>query len=1049
MAASFADPVETARLTERNAGGVVHEVAAAAPVMLDRAEIVLQTATLYVSNDGASWTGTGGPVGFSPDTNEFGGPITSAGLAGEPFRDRLQDVSGGDIVTFVIAAENRAPRAAAQGIVLRNLLPDGFVLPAAGADVSVTDGAGNLVAFTGDLFDAQGGLAIDPAVSLAPYDPDSGRNLLLVTFTLQVADHVVTPQSLHSTAQLVQVGLAAGTATATTEIATARPGLTVLSAPTAVPLGGTARLDLAITLTPGEVRDLRLDEILPPGFALDRAEVLSVGSNLSVRPGATAMGSLVIGTVYDVPDSVADGRDILTVGLTLRAVAPGSGAVQPVCRRRTPASPGARWATSVTAPLTVLAPALSLVLTAPAQAQTGEVVSVTAQLRNAAGGATGYSVHLADLLPAGLVLQPGSAASLDQVQINPGEVVTLGVRAQVTAAAGTVLGVSAQAAASGVADPGAASTGASAAAVIRVTAPEITVAPVGNAAPRIAETALFRITVTVPEGANPALTVRDLLPAGFLYVPGSASVVSVGSWLGTLAPVVTASGRTIDLGFGAVTAAPAGNAAGTVEARQIVVQVQGRVQDGAALGPAVNSATASTGYSATSASTAVTVANTPPQVSGLDAVTAVRDDQMARPFHGVSVQDPDGSGQQMQTATVIVSDPSHGSLTDLGGGTYDAGSGTYRITATTAGVAAALGGLGFLPVQHLSSFGQAVQTGLSLTVTDAAGGLAAASVVVAAAGSNNAPTIAGAWAGQETTTRIAILPFNNLTFADPDAGQVGMLTVRLSDPSCGVVTGATQADPAGGTYTLRGTMAEMQDAARRLVFVPAASGAMRFELTLDDGAGGVATDRSTTLAIAPSADTAGIAEHFAPSPTATFLTATTGGPTLARGEVYQGPVDTLRSQFIYDGGGSVVIVAAAPDAFIKSFSGFAAIQLSAGRNVVDAGPGSNFLIGGTGPDTFFLDGTHGDVVWDTIVGFSPGDMVTLFGFHPGISSYLWEDNAGTGGYTGRTMRADLSGAGHTTASLTFVGTGAADTGRYVISTGHIGSVDYLAIVNPG
>jgi len=119
--------------------------------------------------------------------------------------------------------------------------------------------------------------------------------------------------------------------------------------------------------------------------------------------------------------------------------------------------------------------------------------------------------------------------------------------------------------------------------------------------------------------------------------------------------------------------------------------------------------------------------------------------------------------------------------------------------------------------------------------------------------------------------------------------------------------------------------------------------------------------------------------------------------------------------------------------------------VAGGRNVVDAGPGSNFIVGGTGDDTFFLNGSQGAVTWDTITGFHPGDAVTLFGFHAGTSSFAWTDAEGAAGYTGRTIHADLAGDGGITASLTFAGTTAADTDGYAVTTGTVGGVDYLAV----
>ncbi|GAC1338237.1 MAG: hypothetical protein NVSMB18_04330 [Acetobacteraceae bacterium] len=62
-----------------------------------------------------------------------------------------------------------------------------------------------------------------------------------------------------------------------------------------------------------------------------------------------------------------------------------------------------------------------------------------------------------------------------------------------------------------------------------------------------------------------------------------------------------------------------------------------------------------------------------------------------------------------------------------------------------------------------------------------------------------------------------------------------------------------------------------------------------------------------------------------------------------------------------------------------------------------------------------------------------------------MSHYWWEDSAGAAGYTGRTLRADLTGSGHIEASLTFAGRTAADMANYAITNGNIQGNDYLAI----
>lgn len=189
----------TAVETEANSFGLQVAATALRPgFMLDEPFLRIQTATVYASNDGALWTGTGGPFGYSPDFGQFGGVISSAGLNQEPFADRLSGVDASDDITFVIAVEGLVPGAKAYGVVVRATLPPGFMIPNGGASVSVTDGAGTPLAYTGDLFDPQGGLALDPAAPIGGYDADSGLNVLLISYTLRTADNLDLSIPVHA-----------------------------------------------------------------------------------------------------------------------------------------------------------------------------------------------------------------------------------------------------------------------------------------------------------------------------------------------------------------------------------------------------------------------------------------------------------------------------------------------------------------------------------------------------------------------------------------------------------------------------------------------------------------------------------------------------------------------------------------------------------------------------------------------------------------------------------------------------------------------------------
>lgn len=116
--------------------------------------------------------------------------------------------------------------------------------------------------------------------------------------------------------------------------------------------------------------------------------------------------------------------------------------------------------------------------------------------------------------------------------------------------------------------------------------------------------------------------------------------------------------------------------------------------------------------------------------------------------------------------------------------------------------------------------------------------------------------------------------------------------------------------------------------------------------------------------------------------------------------------------------------------------------------MLDGGAGSNFLTGGSGTDTFFLDSRGTATTWSTIVNFHAGDIATVFGFHPGLSSSTVSASDGASGFTGYTIHAETAGAGTgVNASLTFAGIDASTAAQhFVTTTGTLGgNVDYLLI----
>jgi len=183
------------------------------------------------------------------------------------------------------------------------------------------------------------------------------------------------------------------------------------------------------------------------------------------------------------------------------------------------------------------------------------------------------------------------------------------------------------------------------------------------------------------------------------------------------------------------------------------------------------------------------------------------------------------------------------------------------------------------------------------------------------------------------------------------------------------------------------------------------------------------------------------------APSFAMTDAATNASTHPDGELYSGPVDYLQQQFIFTGAHPVAIASSSPNVFIHGGPADDAIAVSSGQNVLDGGTGSNFLVGGSGTDTFFLDARDGQVTWGTLVNFHAGDAATLWGFDPANSSWFWDGTSGAAGYTGPTLRAAIGGSA-ITASITFANMSAADQARLMLTTGSSNGQPFLSITSP-
>ena len=165
---------------------------------------------------------------------------------------------------------------------------------------------------------------------------------------------------------------------------------------------------------------------------------------------------------------------------------------------------------------------------------------------------------------------------------------------------------------------------------------------------------------------------------------------------------------------------------------------------------------------------------------------------------------------------------------------------------------------------------------------------------------------------------------------------------------------------------------------------------------------------------------------------------TRGQSYTAVGTDYKGPVPGLNSEVIMATANNINIAAYTPNVFIHTGSGNDALDVSeaGGNNVLDGSTGSNFLVGGAGSDTFFVDdrGPAADI-WSTIVNFHAGDSATIWGLTPADFNIATENNQGAAGFTGLTWA--ITAPGHPNANLTLTGWTSADLsdGKLAVSFG--------------
>ena len=356
-----------ARSQTSNSVGTVVNADAIVQLTLDQPVLAITKGVVGTDNPAGVLTpDTTGTVAWTPVTAPTGeptcpaftdGPITNARLTGDPSTDPLdKDLLGADAadyVRFAVVVQDTG-HAQAFNVQVKDEIPAGFVKPAGGFDMCITDGAGTAIGATnisdgldvggGDgLFD-QGITLTDPSdtqgalaagTSSAGVDNAAGTNIAIITYTLQVDTSAVPTSVITNTASLLgftndptaQDHLAAPL-TDDASVTLAAPAIDKVLAGTgqgngtAVAIGEQVTYAVTLTIPEGTLPNASVVDALPAGMGFGGCESVSPSSDnvttdvaggfayACANPGV--VGSDGAQVTFDLGDVVNAGTDNAT-----------------------------------------------------------------------------------------------------------------------------------------------------------------------------------------------------------------------------------------------------------------------------------------------------------------------------------------------------------------------------------------------------------------------------------------------------------------------------------------------------------------------------------------------------------------------------------------------------------------------------------------------------------------------------------------------------------------------------------------------------------------
>ena len=152
------------------------------------------------------------------------------------------------------------------------------------------------------------------------------------------------------------------------------------------------------------------------------------------------------------------------------------------------------------------------------------------------------------------------------------------------------------------------------------------------------------------------------------------------------------------------------------------------------------------------------------------------------------------------------------------------------------------------------------------------------------------------------------------------------------------------------------------------------------------------------------------------------------------GRPFTGTIAGVQNEYVNLNPTNLDVTAITPSAFIKTGDGNDTLASFFGRNVLDAGGGSNVMIGGVGKDTFLASVTDSsNNVVDLLKNFGVGDDAVIRGLSASDFSLNFNDTTGAFGKELQITATPNNGGPSATVAFAGYSTGDIASGRLTIS----------------